>query len=97
MVAKLMIKVARVEIVNPGSETIRVTFLIERGDLHFTIPIILSMKSFDDTEVIQIARNELHSIFSDLSTQTQQWTLTDDDVRQLSSISRRPPSNQPES
>jgi len=86
-----MIKVTRVEIIEPGSERVRVTFLIDRGHIRFTVPVILSMKEFDDTEIIQIARNELHSIFSELSAQTEQWTLTDDDIRQLSSINLRPP------
>lgn len=91
VVTGFMIKVTRVEIVDPGSERIRVTFLIERGELRFTIPVVLSMKEFDDTEIIQIARNELHSILSELSAQTEQWTLTEDDIRQLSSINLRPP------
>jgi hypothetical protein len=86
-----MIKVARVEVVEPGSDQVRVMFLIESGQTRFTVPIILSMKEFDDTEIIQIARNELHGVFSALSAQTQEWTMTEDDIKQLSSINLRPP------
>ena len=86
-----MIKVTRVEVSESGDEQVVVTFLIERGQLRFTVPIVLSMKEFDDTELIQIARNELHDVFSDVSAWTKDWTLSEDDIHQLSSINSRPP------
>lgn len=86
------IKVARIEVVKPSTtgDKISITFQIERGELVFKIPIVLKMKDFDDTEMVQVARNELHRIFVELSAHTEKWTLTMEDIRQLSSISSRP-------
>jgi hypothetical protein len=60
--------------------------------LVFHVPILLKTRDFDDTEMVQVARNELHRTFDELSAQTEKWTLTSEDVRVLSSISSRPTS-----
>jgi len=91
-VSELKIKVARIEMVtlNTKEDHIRVTFKVERGLLVFQVPILLKKKDFDDTEMVQVARNELHRTFVELAAQTEKWTLTAEDIRQLSSISSRP-------
>lgn len=86
------IKVGRIEAATAdttGSQ-VRITFEVERGPLKLKIPILLNLKEFDDTEIIQVARNELHRIFVELSEQTIKWTLTAEDIGKLSGISSRP-------
>jgi hypothetical protein len=34
------------------------------------------MKDFDDTEIIQAARDTLHRVFAELSAESKQWKLT---------------------
>jgi hypothetical protein len=86
------IKVARIEAMTPKAtgDHVCVTFQVERGPLIFHVPIILKMKEFDDTEMVQIARSELHRTFVELSAQTVEWTLTSEDIRGLAGISSRP-------
>jgi hypothetical protein len=86
------IKVARIEAAAPSSkgDRVRITFQVEREPLVFQIPILLEMKEFDDTEMIQVAKNELHRTFDELKIQTEKWTLSVDDVQRLSNISLRP-------
>jgi hypothetical protein len=50
----------------------------------------LSIKDFDDTEMIRAARSALHRMFVELASQSQNWKLTAKDLRQLSSMSARP-------
>jgi hypothetical protein len=86
------IKVGRIEAVaaNTTGAQVCITFEVERGPLVLKIPIMLNLKEFDDTEMIQVARNELHKIFVELAEQTIQWTLTAEDIQKLSSMSSRP-------
>ncbi|WP_036286884.1 hypothetical protein [Methylosinus sp. PW1] len=86
------IKVARIEAATPNSkgDRVRITFQVERDPLVFQIPILLEMKEFDDTEMVKVARNELHRTFDELTTQTAKWTLSVEDIQQLSSINLRP-------
>lgn len=88
------IKVGRIEAVTPKAtgDQVCVTFEVERGPLRFHVPIMVRMKEFDDTEIIEVARNELHRIFVELSAQTLKWTLAVEDVRKLSRLSSRPQS-----
>ena len=86
------IRVGRIETVTastPGDQ-VCVTFEVERGPFRLTIPIMLNLKDFDDTEMIQVARNELHEIFVELAEQTVKWTLTAEDIQKLSGMSSRP-------
>ncbi|MBG0811881.1 hypothetical protein IY145_21265 [Methylosinus sp. H3A] len=92
--SEFTIKVARIETATPNTkgDHVLVTFQIERGPLVFHVPILLKMRDFDDTEMVQVARNELHRTFDELTAQTEKWTLTSEDIRMLSSISSRPTS-----
>ncbi|OAI31122.1 hypothetical protein A1351_06480 [Methylosinus sp. R-45379] len=86
------IKVARIEAAAPNEkgDRVQITFEVEREPLVFQIPILLEMKEFDDTEMVQVAKNELHRTFDELTNQTEKWTLSVEDVQQLSNISLRP-------
>jgi hypothetical protein len=90
--SEFKIKVARIEAAAPNAkgDRVRITFQVEREPLVFQIPILLEMKEFDDTEMVQVARSELHRTFDELTTQTGKWTLSAEDVQQLSNISLRP-------
>jgi len=90
--SEFKIKVARIEAETPNTtgNHVCVTFQVERGPLVFQIQILLKRKEFDDTEMVQVARNELHRTFVELSAQTDKWTLTEEDIRLLSGISSRP-------
>jgi hypothetical protein len=90
--SKFKIKVARIETTGRGKRDgqICITFQIYRGPINFQVPIALSIKDFDDTEMIQAARNALHRTLAELASQSQKWKLTPEALRQLSSMSSRP-------
>jgi len=90
--SKFNITVARIEVVAPErkSSQVRVTFQIDRKPLRFQVPVFVSMEDFDDTEMVQAARNELHRLLIELADQTQDWELTAQELGQLSSMSSRP-------
>jgi hypothetical protein len=89
---KFNIRVARIEetAADGKDSQVRVTFQIDRGPTRFQVPILLNMKDFDDTEMVQAARNVLHWIFVDLAAQTNEWKLTVEDLQQLSGMNLRP-------
>ena len=59
VMTKFKITVARIEeIAADGRDSqVRVTFHIDRGPTRFQVPIFLNMKDFDDTEMVQAARD----------------------------------------
>jgi hypothetical protein len=85
------IKVARIETTGRGeqNEQVCVTFQLDRRLTSFQVPVLLSINDFDDTEMVQAARNALHLIFAELASQSLVWKLTANDLKQLSSISMR--------
>jgi hypothetical protein len=90
--SKFKIKVARIETTGRGNGQVCITFQIDRGPINFQVPIPLSIKDFDDTEMVQAARNALHRTFVELASQSQKWKLTREHLQQLSSMSLRPKS-----
>ncbi len=48
------------------------------------------MKDFDDTEIIQAARDTLHRIFAELAAESKQWKLTLQERKMLSNDNLRP-------
>jgi hypothetical protein len=88
---RFKIKMARIETARDGGE-VRVTFQIERGALHFQLPIRLSAGDYDDTEIVQAARATLHRTFVELAAQSLDWERSMTDLQQLSGMSRRPKS-----
>jgi len=93
MMSKFKITVARIEVTAPvetDQQAVRITFQIDRVPISFHVPILLSIRDFDDTEIVQAARNALHRTFVELAAESQEWKLTAQELQQLSSISLRP-------
>jgi len=90
--SKFKITVARIEVDARGEQDaqVRITFRIDRAPISFQVPILLSIRDFDDTEMVQAARSALHRTCVELAAQSQKWKLTSEDLRQLSSMSLRP-------
>jgi len=88
---KFKIKVARIETTKLDKQEgqVCVTFQLDRRPLSFQVPILLRFKDFDDTEMVQAARNALHRIFAELSSQSRKWKLTATELKQLSRLSMR--------
>ncbi len=55
--SKFKITVARIEVDARGKqdEQVRITFQIDRAPISFQVPILLSIRDFDDTEVVRAA------------------------------------------
>ena len=90
--SKFKIKVARIETVAGAEEDtqVRITFQVDRGLITFQVPIFLSIRDFDDTEMVQAARSALHRTFAKLALQSQKWKLSAKGLKQLSGMSSRP-------
>ena len=88
--SKFKIKVARIETTRRGqARQVCVTFQVDGAASSFQVPILLSIRDFDDTEMVQAARSALHRTFSELASQSQKWKLSAKDLQQLSSMSSR--------
>lgn len=88
---KFKIKMARIEATSgrhAGSD-VCMTFQIDRGTTRFQVPIHLNGSDYDDTEMVQAARNTLHQTFVELATQTQHWRLSARELQSLSGMSLR--------
>jgi len=91
-VTEYKITVARIETDarDAQDKEICVTFQIERAPISFQIPIFLNAHDFDDTEMIQVARNSLHRIFMQLAAESRDWKLTTAEMQRLSKLNLRP-------
>jgi hypothetical protein len=91
---KFKIKVARIETTGRGQQDgqVCVTFQLDRRLSSFQVPVLVSIRDFDDTEMVQAARSALHRMFAELASQSLKWKLTANDLKQLSGISLRPKS-----
>jgi hypothetical protein len=91
-VAEYKITVARIETAarGPQDKEICVTFQVERAPISFQIPIFLNTHDFDDTEMIQVARNILHRTFMQLAGESRDWKLTTVELQRLSKLNLRP-------
>ena len=89
--AKCKISLARLEVIAPtANRLVRATFSIKCQKTSFQLPIILEMKDFDDTEIVQAARDTLHRIFAELSAESKRWKLTEQERKMLSNENLRP-------
>lgn len=89
---KFKIKVARIE-TGTGSRAdsqVCITFSIDRGTASFKVPIRLSVRDYDDTEMVQVARSALHRTFVELAAQTLHSKLSAKELRLLSGMNLRP-------
>jgi hypothetical protein len=86
------ISVSRIEMVarDVGNEEVRVTFNFERPPITFQISIFVGRKDFDDTEMVRVARNELHRIFAELASQCENWSLSSTELKELANMNLRP-------
>ncbi len=89
--SKFKIKMARIEATRGGraDTDVCITFQIDRGTVDFQVPIRLNGSDYDDTEIVQAARNMLHQTFAELTAQTRDWSLSANELRSLSAISMR--------
>jgi hypothetical protein len=72
-----------------GDSEVCVTFQFDRPPVAFQIPIFLKQKDFDDTEMIEAARNALHRIFADLASQCESWSLNSAELQALVNLNVR--------
>jgi hypothetical protein len=88
---KCRIKVARIEAIGLRAQErhVCVTFQIDRRPISFQVPLLLRLNDFDDTEMVQVARNVLYRLFVELSSQSKKWKLSANDVKRLSGLSMR--------
>ena len=89
--AKCKISLARLEVITPTADRlVQATFNIKCQQTSFQLPIILEMMVFDDTEMIEAARDTLHRIFAELSAESKRWKLTQQERKMLSNKNLRP-------
>ena len=89
--SKCKISLARLEMIAPTADRlVQITFNIKCRQTSFQLPIILEMRVFDDTEMIQAARDTLHRIFAELSVESKRWKLTQQERKMLSNENLRP-------
>lgn len=88
---KFKIKMARIETASGrhANSQVCITFQIDRGTVTFQVPIHLKGSDYDDTEIVQAARNTLHRTFVELAAQTRDWNLSAKELRLLSGMSLR--------
>jgi hypothetical protein len=91
-VSEYKITVARIETAARGAhgKEICVTSQVERTPISFQIPIFLNTHDFDDTEMIQVARNALHRTFMQLAAESRDWKLITAELQRLSKVNFRP-------
>lgn len=90
--SEFKIKLARIEAFEsdtPGKQICAV-FHIERGPIGFHVPIFLQGRDFDDTEMVQAARNSLYRMFVGLANQSKVWELSPAELDRLSKMNLRP-------
>lgn len=64
---------ARIEAVEPDGlgKQVCAVFYVERGSVGFHVPIFLSARDFDDTEMVKAAKSALHRTFVELADQSK--------------------------
>lgn len=89
--SKFKIKMARIEAASGrrADSQVCITFQIDRAPFSVRVPILLNVRDYDDTEMVQAARSTLHRTFVELAAQTRDWNLSAKELRRLSSMSLR--------
>ena len=89
--AKYKFTLARLEVIDPSADRlVRATFSIKGQQTSFHLPITVEMKDFDDTEIVQAARDSLHRLFAELSVESRRWKLTPQERKILVKENLRP-------
>ena len=83
------IKVARIEMMSPNErgEDVRLTFQFEGRQTTFNF---FTRANSTTAKIVKVARSKLHGVFSQLSSQCENWQLTDEERRELARINLRP-------
>ena len=71
------------------AKQIRAVFHIERDVISFNVPIYLRARDFDNSEMVQAARNSLHRMFVELANQSKVWELSPAELERLSNMNLR--------
>ena len=90
--SEFKIKLARIEAFEDGAQGKQVcaVFHIERGPVGFHMPIYLHGRDYDETEVLQAARNTLYRMFIELANQSKVWELSPAELERLSKMNLHP-------
>lgn len=85
------VTLARIEAVAEDEQGTQVcaVFLIERGPIGFHVPIYLFARDFDNTEMVQAAKNSLYRMFEDLADQSKVWELSPTELERLAKMNVR--------
>jgi hypothetical protein len=89
--SEFKVTLARIEVVEDGEggKQVCAVFLIERGPIGFHVPIYLRARDFDDSEMVQAARNSLHRMFLQLASESKVWELSPTELERLSNMNLR--------
>lgn len=89
--SEFKITLARIEAVDKGEQGkhICAVFHIERDLIGFNVPIYLRARDFDNSEMVQAARNSLHRMFVELANQSKVWELSPAELERLSNMNLR--------
>jgi hypothetical protein len=58
-----------------AGEYYRVTFRVTAGTMSFDVAVPIRRGSYDDADLVRVARHSLHEITSKVAAQTQGWQL----------------------
>ncbi|WP_292529662.1 hypothetical protein [Methylocystis sp.] len=61
------------------------TFRIHNGSGSFGFPVLVKKNEYDEADITKVARSILHENLAELTSQTEKWKLTEDELAQLSS------------
>ena len=89
--SEFKVTLARIEVVDEGEQgkQIRAVFHIERDVISFNVPIYLRARDFDNSEMVQAARNSLHRMFVEPANQSKVWELSPAELERLSNMNLR--------
>ena len=89
--SEFKVTLARIEAVDEGEQgkQIRAVFHIERDLIGFNVPIYLRARDFDNSEMVQAARNSLHRMFVELANQSKVWDISPAELERISKMNVR--------
>ena len=65
------------------AQAFKVVFHVKWHYTEFDVPIFISEQAFDEADVIQVARDALHRVISELREKTESWVLDEEELRSL--------------
>ncbi|MBG0792843.1 hypothetical protein IYY11_05415 [Methylocystis sp. H62] len=86
MKRQFKIRVSRIETIPAtDGDFAQVTFRIHNGSGSFGFPVLVKKNEYDEADITKVARSILHENLAELTSQTEKWKLTEDELAQLSS------------